>query len=122
MPALIAGARTEAVTNDDVVHAFEDLASDELDAAHDMLRAADVALRPFRCIADLKRFAPDNLPVMYAASQRAAFRREATRTAESAGGLWGARCSARSSTPAIAVTRATTRGSCSTIATRSCGA
>ena len=88
LPSLL-DAQVEAVSVDDVVHAFEDVALVELDAAHDMLRAADVTLRPFRCIAELKRFSPETLPVMYAASQRAAFRREAKRTAEAAGGLWG---------------------------------
>ncbi|HEY5921748.1 MAG TPA: HSP90 family protein [Kofleriaceae bacterium] len=83
------GVQVEAVSVDDVVQAFEDVALAELDAAHDMLRAADVALRPFRCVGELKRFSPDTLPVMYAASPRAAFRREAKRSAEAAGGLWG---------------------------------
>ncbi|MDB4960947.1 MAG: molecular chaperone HtpG [Myxococcales bacterium] len=88
LPTLI-DARVEAVSVDDIVHAFEDVALAELDAAHEMLRTADVALRPFRCIAELKCFSPETLPVMYAASQRAAFRREGKRTAEAAGGLWG---------------------------------
>jgi molecular chaperone HtpG len=88
LPSLL-DIEVESVTVDDVVHAFEEVGISDLDAAHELLRAADVALRPFRCIAELKRFSPDTLPVMYAASQRAAFRREAKRAAEAAGGLWG---------------------------------
>lgn len=89
IPSVLPEVRVEAVSADDIVHAFEDVGLAELDAAHELLRAADVALRPFRCVAELKQFAPETLPVMYVASPRAAFRRDAKRVAEAAGGLWG---------------------------------
>ncbi|HEY4240379.1 MAG TPA: HSP90 family protein [Kofleriaceae bacterium] len=85
----LVGARAEAVRVDDLLHELAEVELDELDAATPFLRAADAALRPFSCVAELKQFEPASLPVLYAASERAAFRRDAKRTSEAAGGLWG---------------------------------
>src|SRR5262249_23084563 len=64
-PELFPEASAEVVDPAGLAQSFEELDLDEQEAAHELLGAADAALRPFRCAADVKKFQPAELPALY---------------------------------------------------------
>ena len=79
----------EPVDASSVAAELADPTPDEREAAFGLLRAADEALRPFDCRAELKRFRPAEMPVLYSQDREATFRREVDRTKEVTDDLWG---------------------------------
>ena len=82
------GLAVEAVDPTAVAREFDDLSLDEQEAAHDFLRAADAALRPYRCTAEAKAFAPAELPALYNTSAEGRFFRSLEQSREVANPLF----------------------------------
>lgn len=85
---LVDGVSIEEIGADTLVRELEEPSEAELEAAHQLLLAASVALRPFRCEADLKKFAPHEVPVIFASTQDGQFFRSLERSKEVADPLW----------------------------------
>lgn len=75
LPAVDPDARLEEVSPSSLMHRFEDLTVEEQARALPFLQTADVALRPFACTAELKKYLPAELPALYSADATASFRR-----------------------------------------------
>lgn len=73
---------------------FADLTLDEREGVFPLVRAADIVLQPYRCSAQIKRFAPRSLPALYNAAAEAFFLRDLERSREVArdtsNGVWSA--------------------------------
>jgi molecular chaperone HtpG len=69
LPLIAPNAHTERLQPDEVSMSFTDLTPDERNYYFEALRLADAALQRFRCRAEVKRFKPDELPVLYTVSQ-----------------------------------------------------
>jgi molecular chaperone HtpG len=65
LPDVFDGVSVERTGAAELSQAFEELSLDERDGCLDLLRAADVALRPFRCAPDVRRFKPAELAALY---------------------------------------------------------
>lgn len=78
----------EQVTPSSFTHTFALLTLDEQDETADFIRAADGVLRSFRCRAEMRRFSPAELPVLFLAGEDAAFRRSVEQAKEVADSLW----------------------------------
>ena len=90
----------ENVELNELAQSFEDLSLDERETVFEFLKVADLALQPFRTQAEIRRFAPDNLPVLYTANDDATFLRSIEQTREKTDELWSDMLSGLSSVPA----------------------
>jgi molecular chaperone HtpG len=89
LAALYPDQRVEEVGPEELTRSFEDLDFEEQEAATPFLRAADAALQPFRCAAEIKKFRPESVAALHTISEDAALRRSMERTRDVAGGIWG---------------------------------
>ncbi|ADV60816.1 ATP-binding region ATPase domain protein [Isosphaera pallida ATCC 43644] len=87
-PDIVPEGRVEAIDADDLARSFDELEPDELDRASTLLDVAEVILRPFRCLPQVKRFLPVEMPALYSLSAEAEFLRSLERTKEVANSLW----------------------------------
>lgn len=71
-----------------VTQTFDELTLDEQDAAYALLRAADAVLKPFRCLAEAKRFRPADVPALYTTTAEGRFFRSVEQSREIANPLW----------------------------------
>ncbi|MGE0607440.1 MAG: HSP90 family protein, partial [Pirellulales bacterium] len=67
---------------------LDDLTLDERDEAFDLVKLADLALHPFGCGAEIKKFEPKQLPALYTVNDSALFMRSAEQSQELADDLW----------------------------------
>ena len=88
LPHVFDDVRIEQMDAVDVAERFEDLTEDERAQARDLVACADDVLRPFRCRALVKRYAPEDLPALYATGQDMEFLREIERSREVADAGW----------------------------------
>lgn len=65
LPEVFEEARVEAVGAADLAQSFQELSLDERDGCFDLLMAAQRALEPFRCAADIRRFEPAELATLF---------------------------------------------------------
>lgn len=79
----------ERVDPSGLAQQLDDLNDEEHEAAFDLLREADRALRPFQCAAEIKKFRPENLPALYSIDSSAEFYRSAQQAQDAANPLWG---------------------------------
>jgi len=87
-PDIVPEGRVEPIDADDLARSFDELEPDELDRASTLLDVAEVILRPFRCLPQVKRFLPVEMPALYSLSAEAEFLRSLERTKEVANPLW----------------------------------
>ncbi|MDQ3799267.1 MAG: HSP90 family protein [Acidobacteriota bacterium] len=78
----------EEVTPARFTQTFSYLTLDEQEETADFLRAADEALKPFRCQTDMRRFSPSELPAIYLVDEQANFRRSVEQTKQVVDDLW----------------------------------
>ena len=71
------------------VQRLEDIDLKERDAWFELLQRADRILQRFRVKADVRRFEPATLPILYVASRDALFRRSAEQAQEATSEMWG---------------------------------
>ncbi len=77
-----------ALEASELAQSLEDLDSDEEDAAHDFLQAAEAVLRPHRCWAELRKFRPAELTSLYSTNSEGRFLRSLEQSQELANPLW----------------------------------
>jgi molecular chaperone HtpG len=78
----------EVMTVDSLTHSFSFLSLDEQEQIANFLLNADAVLRDYQCTAEVRRFSPADLPVLYLAGNDAMFRRSIEQTKEAADSLW----------------------------------
>lgn len=80
--------RVEEVDAAGYAQTFEELTLEEQEETFALIRAADLALRPYRCSADIKKFLPAEMPALYHSSKEGEFLRSVERSKEIADDLW----------------------------------
>lgn len=80
--------QVEQVDAASFAQSFEDLTLEEQEATFDLVRAADLVLRPFHCAADMKKFLPAEMPTLYHSSKAGDFLRSVERSKEIADEMW----------------------------------
>lgn len=78
--------RVDAV---DLAEDLDDIDGGEGTSMATLLRVASSVLEPYRCRAEVKKFLPAELPVLYVTGDDAAFARTVERAKEETGGHWG---------------------------------
>jgi molecular chaperone HtpG len=78
-----------AVQPSDIGHKLQGLSAEEEDRCQPFVKAAQVVLDPFGCVARLKSFAPAGLPVLFVLNRDAALGRRVAASREFADDLWG---------------------------------
>ncbi|CAN5464843.1 HSP90 family protein [soil metagenome] len=87
-PEFFPEVEVEIVGPQDLAQTFDDLNQEEQDQVHNFLKAADVALREFKCSAEGKKFQPAELPVLYCTNSDGRFLRSKEQSQEIATPLW----------------------------------
>jgi molecular chaperone HtpG len=72
----------------ELAQSLEELTAAEEESAGEFLHAADAALRPFRCSAELRKFRPAELTALYSTNSEGRFLRSIEQTQETADSLW----------------------------------
>lgn len=88
LPEVFPGTRVEALDASALVQAFENLTLVEQEHVYGLLHAADLVLQPFHCVADAKKFLPEDLPVLYSTDPDAHFLRSIEQAHDVADPLW----------------------------------
>jgi molecular chaperone HtpG len=88
LPGVFPDLKVESIDPATLTEGFEDLDLDEQDQAYALIRAADLALQPFRCGGEAKKFLPDDLPALYSTSRDANFLRSLEQSKDVADDLW----------------------------------
>lgn len=78
----------QSLHEDSMFEVMEDVTLAEQRRADTLLRAADQALRPFDCQAQLRRFLPADLPTLYAMSDEVQFLRQLQSAQDMSGGIF----------------------------------
>jgi molecular chaperone HtpG len=78
----------EEVTPASFTQTFTNLTLDEQEETANFLRAADEALKPFKCLADIRKFSPTELSAIYLVDEEANFRRSIEQTKKVVDDLW----------------------------------
>ncbi len=88
LPEIFPDARVEVVDRSTLSQAFEDLELEEQERAYPLVRVADLALQPFRCGADARKFLPEDMPALYTTARDANFLRSIEQSRDVADELW----------------------------------
>jgi molecular chaperone HtpG len=88
LPEVFDDLTVEAIDPSDLTEQFEDLDLDEQEQAYGLVRAADLALQPYRCGGEIKKFLPEDLPALYSTSADANFLRSIEQSKDVADDLW----------------------------------
>jgi molecular chaperone HtpG len=88
LPEVFPDVKVEAIDPSTLTEGFEDLDLDEQDRAYALVRAADIALQPYRCGGEAKKFLPEDLPALYSTSPDANFLRSIEQSQDVANDLW----------------------------------
>jgi molecular chaperone HtpG len=88
LPEIFPETTVEVVDPSSVAQSFDDLDLEEEELAYPLIRAADLALQPFRCGAEAKKFFPEDLPALYSTDPDANFLRSIEQSRDVADDLW----------------------------------
>jgi molecular chaperone HtpG len=80
--------RIEAIDGNSLTHSFEYLTLDEQEEVAQFLAAANELLQPFKCVVEIRTFAPAELPALYIAGGDAQFKRSIEATKEVTDNFW----------------------------------
>ena len=72
----------------ELAQSFGELSLDERDEVFDLIELADRVLQPFKCSADVRKFAPATLPTLYTLNDAATFLRSVEQAQEETDELW----------------------------------
>ena len=89
LPRVFTDAQVEPFSAAELPQSFEELTLDEREAVFPLIRAAELALQPFRCDVAVKKFRPKEVPTLYSSDAEGAFRRDAERAREESDDLYG---------------------------------
>jgi molecular chaperone HtpG len=87
-PHVVPDGRAEKIEPRDVTSSFDDLDETEEAEAEGFLNVAEDILRPFRCYAEVKKFAPAELPTLFTTSEEGQFFRSVEQAKEVSNPLW----------------------------------
>lgn len=76
------------VDSTSLTHSFEYLTLDEQDEVAEFIKVANEVLQPYECVADIRTFAPSELPALYNLSSEAQFKRTIETTKEVTDTFW----------------------------------
>ena len=79
----------ERLNVEDFVHEFEDLSLEERDSVFSFLKVADLVLQKYKCGAEIRKFAPTDMPTLYTSDEAANFIRNVDQSKEVSDELWG---------------------------------
>lgn len=82
-------AQVEPFSAAELPQSFEELTLDERESVFPLIRAAELALQPFRCDVAVKKFRPKEVPTLYSSDAEGAFRRDAERARDESDDLYG---------------------------------
>jgi molecular chaperone HtpG len=82
------GVRLQEVDGNSLSYTFERLTLDEQDEIEKFVAFAESILLPFKCLVEVRKFSPEDLPALYTASEEASFRRSIERTKEVTDSFW----------------------------------
>jgi molecular chaperone HtpG len=88
LPDVFPDAKVESIDPASLTQSFDDLDLDEQERAYPLVRAADLALQPYRCAAEAKKFLPEDLPALYSTDPDANFLRSIEQSRDVADDLW----------------------------------
>ncbi|MEM7476123.1 MAG: HSP90 family protein, partial [Planctomycetota bacterium] len=78
----------ERVDANDLVQDFEELTIEESEKVFELVKLADTVLQKYKCAAEMRKFAPVDLPTIFTANQSATFLRSVDQSMEQADELW----------------------------------
>ena len=84
LPEVFDNVRVEAVDASTLAQSFKDLSLDERESCFELLKAAQVALRPFRAGADVRKFEPAELAALFTTDPDAALSRAVDQSRDAA--------------------------------------
>lgn len=87
-PHVFDEGRIEQLEPTDIIDSFGELDEAEEAEVADFVNQADITLRPFRCHAEIKKFAPADLPILYTLSGEGRFFRSVEQSKDVANPLW----------------------------------
>lgn len=88
LPQVFPNRHVERLDGSDLAESFDELTLNEREAAFELVKLADLALQPFRCTAQIKKFEPSQLPALYTINDAANFLRSVEQSKEVADELW----------------------------------
>ena len=88
LPRVFPDAQVEPFSAGELPQSFEELTLDEREAVFPLIKAAELALQPFRCDVVVKKFRPKEVPTLYSSDAEGAFRRDAERAREESDDLY----------------------------------
>lgn len=89
LPDVFAGAEVEEVDAATLAQSFESLTMEERNRCFKLIEAAQTALQPFRCTAEVVKFLPVELATLYNTSRDASLFRSAEQSKDVANSHWG---------------------------------
>ncbi len=87
-PRVFDQGRIERLDASDLTATFAELSESELEQAEAFMKLAGTVLRPLRCRAEIKKFAPAEVPTLYTTSADGQFLRSIEQTREISNPLW----------------------------------
>lgn len=88
LPEVLPDRRIQRVDPSDLAQQFDELTLEERERIFDFLKLVDLALQPFQCAGDVKRFQPDELPTLFTTNEEANFLRSVDQSKDLADDLW----------------------------------
>jgi len=82
------GQEVEQVDVSELAQDFDDLTLEEREEMFELIRLANVALQPYRCEVDVKKFKPVSLPTLYVSNDAATFQRSVDQAKDIADEMW----------------------------------
>ncbi|HYH98774.1 HSP90 family protein [Hyalangium sp.] len=89
LPRLFPDAQVEPFSAAELPQSFDELTLDEREAVFPLIKVAELALQPFQCDVEVKKFRPKEVPTLYSSDAEGAFRRDAERAREESDDLYG---------------------------------
>lgn len=82
------GQEVEAVDVSELAQDFEDLTLEEREEMFELVKLANLALQPFHCEVDVKKFKPAALPTLYVSNDAATFQRSVDQAKDISDEMW----------------------------------
>lgn len=82
---LLTGHSLEFLDPRDVTSSFDDLSEEEQEQVFNLVRVADLVLQPYKCTAEVRNFAPEEVPVFFVSNEAAGFLKSIEQSREGKG-------------------------------------
>ncbi len=88
LPEVFPNRDVEKVNATELAQNFEELTLEQREEVFPLVKLADLVLQPYQCAADIRSFAPEQLPTLFTSSESATFLRSIDQTRELADDHW----------------------------------